>query len=401
MPKIRLNARDIHSFVGLYVSAMLLFLFSTGTLAVFSTELDWLTKPAMRVAPAGEMQSFGSIYDAVVAAHPDASVVHIERPLGRTHFADRATIVTPERKEYYVYVDPYDGDIQGVGTVHTIQNVVRSVHRRLYLPTKYGVPVVTAFVLPLTVSVVAGLFLYRRFWTGFFRWPRFGARRRAWLSESHRLMGVWALVFCVPLLLTSYWYMAESLGFDAPPPREPGVEVARDTLLPLDFDGAVLDRFVAQTQVIYPGLVVTDAELPRWRSQPVRISGPLEAVLVRPRANKVFFDPVTGNAIGQHRGEDFSAMQRVSEAADPIHFGTFGGWVTQAIWLTFGVIMTGLSGFGLWIYAERMRMRAERDAALAGKSGAALLWSGMGLGKWMCFGLLAIGFAWAVKTLLL
>jgi hypothetical protein len=214
-------------------------------------------------------------------------------------------------------------------------------------------------------------------------------------------MGVWALVFCLPLLATSYWYLAESLGFDAPFPREPKMEISRTELLPAAFDGAALDAFVAKAGQVYPGLQVTDAELPRWRSQSVRISGPLEAVLVRPRANKVYFDPVSGNVIGQHRGEDFSVMQRVSEAADPLHFGRFGGLMTEALWVVCGVMMTALAGRGLWIYAERMGMRAARGDAGIPQSGWARAWAGMGLGKWLCLALLAIGLAWAVKTLLL
>lgn len=42
---------SIHSWVGVKLSILLCFIVATGTLAVISHEIDWLTNPAKRVAP--------------------------------------------------------------------------------------------------------------------------------------------------------------------------------------------------------------------------------------------------------------------------------------------------------------------------------------------------------------
>ena len=59
--------------------------------------------------------------------------------------------------------------------------------------------------------------------------------------------------------------------------------------------------------------------------------------------------------------------------ADPLHFGTFGGLATKAIWFVFGAILTGMAVTGVLIYSQRLAKAARGDLR---KRDAA--WSGMG-----------------------
>ena len=59
-----------------------------------------------------------------------------------------------------------------------------------------------------------------------------------------------------------------------------------------------------------------------------------------------------GAMIGKRRGQDLPRFDRRVETVDPLHFGTFGGTATRAIWLVTkllfcGGIVTGLVRFGL------------------------------------------------------
>lgn len=85
------------------------------------------------------------------------------------------------------------------------------------------------------------------------------------------------------------------------------------------------------------------------------------AWLVRDRANGVALDPADGAVLTQLEGEDLGLHERISEMADPLHFGTFGGLVTKVIWFLFGLILTGMSVTGVIIYAKRLE-KAERGA---------------------------------------
>jgi uncharacterized iron-regulated membrane protein len=99
--------------------------------------------------------------------------------------------------------------------------------------------------------------------------------------------------------------------------------------------------------------------------------------------------PADGTVLGSLDGRDLDMHQRISEMADPLHFGTFGGLTTKIIWFLFGVILTGMSVTGTIIYAKRLE-KAERQQ----RSAARIAWSGMGAWAY-------IGIALVVMALIL
>jgi uncharacterized iron-regulated membrane protein len=58
--------------------------------------------------------------------------------------------------------------------------------------------------------------------------------------------------------------------------------------------------------------------------------------------------------LGSYRGEELGLHNRISEAADPLHFGYFGGLTTKIIWFFLGIFMTALSITGFMIYGARL-----------------------------------------------
>ena len=101
-------------------------------------------------------------------------------------------------------------------------------------------------------------------------------------------------------------------------------------------------------------------------------------------------DPRDGAVLMVARGENLSVHQRISEMADPLHFGTFGGLLTKLIWFLFGVVLTGLSVTGVMIYTLRMR-RAEVETARPGL--APWLWRSLGPAAYPSAALILISLA--------
>lgn len=97
------------------------------------------------------------------------------------------------------------------------------------------------------------------------------------------------------------------------------------------------------------------------------------AWLVRDRANGVAIDGKSGRVLMTLDGRELTAHQRISEMADPLHFGTFGGLATKVIWFLFGTILTGMSVTGTIIYARRLAKSDKLET-----STARVAWSGMG-----------------------
>src|SRR5690606_31335362 len=162
----------------------------------------------------------------------------------------------------------------------------------------------------------------RKWWRGFFTRPRRERSRRFW-GDLHRLAGVWSLWFVLLMAASGTWYLVESLGGNAPPAaRLPAGEPG--TAPPL-VTGEALDRMIAHARTTWPALDIQQVRFPSRAGQPLILMGEADPWLVRVRANAIAFDAVTGEEIHRHNGSELGLHQRISEAADPLHFGNFGG----------------------------------------------------------------------------
>jgi uncharacterized iron-regulated membrane protein len=121
-----------------------------------------------------------------------------------------------------------------------------------------------------------------------------------------------------------------------------------------------------------------------------KFEGQKAAILVRPRANAVWTDVRTGAPVLLADARDMSVHQRIAEAADPLHFGTFGGYWTKIPWFLFGLLLTGLSISGVMLYA----MRIGRSKRLRGEGRGIIArgWMGMGPWRWPATALVLVSF---------
>jgi len=111
-------------------------------------------------------------------------------------------------------------------------------------------------------------------------------------------------------------------------------------------------------------------------------------VLVRDRANGVAVDPSTGRITMSLDGRDLNVHQRISEMADPLHFGTLGGLPTKIIWFVFGTLLTALAVTGAIIYT--LRLAKEGRTA---QSKLKVAWAGMGTWAYICTALVLLALA--------
>jgi uncharacterized iron-regulated membrane protein len=341
---------DLHSWAGLKVSLFMFFIAFTGTLAVFAHDIDWLLNPDLRVEMADTRASHGALLDAARQRYPDWKLFYLSEPI-EPWFAAELIAYTPEDERRRIYIDPYRAEVTGDAQWFNAHRFLRETHRNLMLPTRIGVPLVSLLAIPLLISAITSLWIYKRWWRGFLKQPRRGRKRRFW-GDVHRLIGVWSLAFIFIIALTSVWYLVESLGGYAPPaaqmPRgDPEAPPPRIT-------GAELDEMIALAGRDYPELEIKRIMFPLNAAQPIALLGQTDALLVRPRANAIAFDPASGLEVHRHYAGDLSIHQRISEAADPLHFGTFGGLGTRILWFVFGLGMSALSLTGVYLYGLRL-----------------------------------------------
>ncbi|MCJ1962469.1 PepSY-associated TM helix domain-containing protein [Novosphingobium mangrovi (ex Hu et al. 2023)] len=376
-PKGRSLWWRVHSWAGFKLSIFMTFVLATGTLAVFAHEIDWLVTPAMRATPhTGPRASWGTLAAAAARAVPEGRLQSLHAPIN-PWFTAEAWVDTGAGSPRRVYVDPWSGKVTGTHGWANVHRFLRQIHRHLMLPTQIGIPIVSALALLFLASLVTGIVTYKKWWRGFFKRPRGGDARRL-SGDLHRLGGLWSLWFVALISLTGLWYLVETLGGRAPVPELARTEQARAAPT-----GAALDRLVARARHLRPDLHIREIRFtPR---QGVIVLGQDAAWLVRDRANGVALDPADGAVLTQLAGEELGLHERISEMADPLHFGTFGGLFTKVIWFLFGLILTGMSVTGVIIYAKRLE-KAERGA----RGAVTIAWQGMGAWAWASLALILL-----------
>ena len=369
----------LHSWLGLKLSIFLTFILLTGTLAVFAHEIDWLVTPAMRVTPQDAPQaSWGKLAEAAARAEPGARLETLYAPID-PWFAAEAWMDHGEGSPSRVYIDPWTAQVTGTHGWANVHRFLRQVHRHLMLPTKIGIPLVCSLALLLATSLVTGIVTYKKWWRGFLRRPRGGDARRL-TGDLHRLVGLWSLWFVALIALTGIWYLIETLGGNASVPKLP--EVATSPLP----TGAALDRMVEVVQRESPTLQIREIRF--TQDNGVIFLGQNQAWLVRDRANGIAVDPATHRVTMKLDGRDLDVHQRISEMADPLHFGTLGGLATKIVWFVFGAMLTALAVTGTIIYTLRL---AKESRAAQPKLKVA--WTEMGAWAYFCTALVLLALA--------
>jgi uncharacterized iron-regulated membrane protein len=380
---------SVHSWAGLKLSLLMAFICMTGTLAVIATELDWLVQPAMRVEPASRHASWGDMAEAAQAAYPGWTLLSITAPHA-SRFAAQALMRTPQGKQRFVWIDPYRAVVTGDTSWFSIQRWLRNTHRHLFLPTRYGVPLVSALSIPLTLLIVTGLVIYKRWWRCFLAWPRRGKRRLMW-GDVHRLLAVWSLWFAVVIAVSGLWYLIESLGGHAPPLLAITTKDAPRAASP--FNAQSLDSAIARIRQQWPELEIRVLRLEAG-GRAGQVEGQTPAWLVRDRANAIRL-PLEQGESARRSAADLSVHQRISELADPIHFGSFGPWPVRVIWFLFGAALTALCLTGAYLYGLRIAGGSATARAKAGHGGepatpAREAWTGMRPWRWLWLALLLL-----------
>lgn len=352
----------------------------SGTVAVFSHEIDWLLNPALRVQPvAAAAPRWAAVVAAAQQTVPDQKVTTLMLPSGprdavQLWARDAHDTVTR------IYVDPASARVQGTTSYFNVQRFFRSFHMNLFFNTgPWGYLVVCLLALPLLASMATALVFYKRWWQ---RWLVLKLDRgwRVFWSDLHKTGGLWSLWFVLVIGLTAAWYFIEAAGIVPDYPEPPRLDAAS---APLHLDNAL-----AHARSHWPELQVRSITLPGSHyGNMLELEGQAGDVLVRDRANKLFVDPTTGAELGRQRAADLSLAARWVDTADPLHFGDFAGLGVKLIWFVFGLLLSGLSLTGAYLHVQRLQRkyaRADRRPAVVAAYGvSAVLLAASAVGGWI------------------
>lgn len=361
-----------HTWLGVTGGLLLFVICWSGTVAVFSEEIDWLLNPAERVTPGGAQLEWGRWAEAASRAYPALRVASVHAPRGPRSAAE-VWMESGSGQLLRTYVDPYTAEVTGQTTYFNVQRFFRSLHMCLFDVTNTwgGYYLVGAFSLVLLGSAGTALGFYKRWWR---RMAPAGLRawRRAFWSHLHRSGGLWSLWFILVIALTGVWYLAEIAGVELDYPELGPFPVATGAVQPVDALHTAARR-------AWPGLEVRTLTLPGGYFGPVALfEGQTDALLVRDRANLLVLDARTGHELFRRSAERLAWPARWVDTADPLHFGNFAGIVSKTIWFLFGLLLCLVTLAGTALYGRHLARRATlQRLPAAGVAGPSLLVAGL------------------------
>ena len=344
-----------HSWIGLTAGLLMFVICWSGTVAVFSRDIDGLLDPRLS-ASSSVTVAWQLVHDKAQARYPAWRINQINAPLAPGHAVE--TLAEDEHGVLRrIYSDPANGNVLAATSYFNVQRFFRSLHMSLFigeLPV-FGIPLgyllVGLLSFVLFASAVTSLIFYRRFWRGLFRLSTAKGAKVFW-SDLHKLSGLWSLWFLLVIAVTGIWYLVEWKAPDGPPGPEPPQAVAGASPLPID-------RLVDHAQRSYPELRIRVVALYDLRNGLFEVQGQDGSWLLRDRGAKSWVNAFTGAALGVHRPAEVSAHARWIDTADPLHFGDFGGLFVKTIWFLFGLALSGLCLTGAYLQAKRQRRHQD------------------------------------------
>ena len=353
---------NLHSWAGLFVGVLLFVTCVSGTLATLSHELEYLTGAKYRALSSSSSTNYLALENTLNKHYPQAQILYIQRHK-QDYLATEAALKVGDSFRF-VYLDAATGTLLGGGEWARISRFLRNWHMNLSMGWT-GKLIVTSLSVLLVILLVSSFYVYRRWWQGFMKKPAALSldKRSSW-SDWHKLLGLWSLWFIAVMAITGIWYLVEHGLQTAKVPHTvsapPAVSEFKKQSPRKDVSPISLAAAYEAAQQAFPSLDIRYIRYPNKADKPIEVRGYNNDILLRLRANRVYLEPSSGEVLGIQKGEQLPIVARITDTADPLHFGNFAGIGTKLIWGLFGALMSFVSAAG--IYMSWLRVKRKTTA---------------------------------------
>jgi uncharacterized iron-regulated membrane protein len=377
----RQSITALHTWAGLLCAWVLYFVFLTGTLGYFDTEIDYWMRPEVpQPAAIDTARAIELAQRRVESQAPETDQFIIYPPSGRDipqiavfwRTTPDASGVATSRNEVLDRTTGLPIEARATGGGTALYEMHYALH---YLPTSVAYWVVGVCTMFMLVAIVSGVIAHKRIFSDFFTF-RPGNGQRSWL-DAHNVLGVLALPFHLMITYSgfvffcfTYMPFVVAAGYGAGPE-------ARQTFFSEVFRSDATVRAGIAAPLASLTTMAARAEV-QWgvgevRSIDVRRAGDATARVTLTRAHvtptsngeRLVFDGATG-ALLPSAADARSGARLVNDTMMSLHEGLFAG--TAARWLYFlsGVFGTAMIATGLVVWtAKRRKPGVAAHAGLA------------------------------------
>lgn len=355
---------QIHSWTGLLAGLALLVIGVSGSLLVFGKELETVFNPGfMRVEQVQqERLPMDELLTSANRQLPDYEVAGWLIRHDDPQLADVLYVLRHGTDQWRAgTLDPYTGKLLATPRQYTetLTGWLLELHYTFF-GDHIGMIATAVLGLLLCGLGVSGLWLYRDFWSNFFR-LRWRASGRIFFSDLHKTIGISSVVFNLVLGFTgAYWNIAHVFGEWMNGEHEQPKVVKR-----MYSDSISLDKIIAEGGRRIPGFRANFISLPNEPDAPITLWGKVKSSnpLRGTYGSTVVFDAQTGEFKQANDIRKAGLWAQFVDMFEPVHYGNFGGWPVKVLWCAAGLTPGLLAVSGFLIWWKRRGRRSSSDSA--------------------------------------
>jgi len=384
MAGLRRAMTPVHTWSGLLLGWLLVFVFVTGTAGYFDTEIDRWMRPERPVAPSVDdtAVAFGHGVRYLRAHAADAESWFIRVPRDRTYspwlsMSWRGGEDGGGRAE----LDPNTGEqppkaraTGGGGTLYRMHYVLH------YMPERAGEWIVGAATMFMLVALVTGVIIHRRIFHDFFTF-RPGKRQRSWL-DAHNALSVLTLPYQfmitysgLVILASVYMPLVIAAQYGTADRGGPNLQAMYAEMDPTFAFSRDVERSGEPAPMVDMASLVEriDALWSRDALHYLQIHQPgdANAVIVAGddigasplwSTRRLVFDATTGELLGRQEAIVAPAVA-VGDVLKGLHEANFAGPVLRWLFFLSGLLGTAMVATGLVLWTVKRRQRLEKGRA--------------------------------------
>jgi uncharacterized iron-regulated membrane protein len=354
--KLRSLVFQLHRYIGLFVGLILAIVGLTGSLLVFTHELDGIVIQQQfgQVVTQKQTLPLSAIAAKIETAYrdrPDLKIAQFDlHPHAKTY---RIRLIDKEDKHLEVFVNPYTGDILGDRSRDSaFFSRVVELHYSLFAGN-IGTAIVGIVAFLVCLLSVTGAVLWpgwRKLTAGFkIKW---NAHPKRLNFDIHKVAGIVAAVFLFMTAISGFcWNFYEQAAPAiyaltlSPKPAELKSSVATQTPIGID-------EIVKISDAVLPGAITTFISVP---TKPDEVYHIYKKQLQDAQyfANSVEIDRYSGKVLRVNNSQTATLGDRILNAFVPMHYGTFWGLPSRILYVFVGLTPTILIVTGFVMYRYR------------------------------------------------
>lgn len=345
---------SLHAWTGIVTGVLLFVICFSGAIVVFKHEIDTWANPIARAAPrVAEPVGYDAVLRAVGAHDARFTVDTILRPTAQMpayivfgKSADGARLKLAARADTGAVLGPMDSELG---------QFLRTLHVFLFFGPRWIVGFMGVVMLAL---IVTGVLVHQKVLKDLYT-LRWRSSLRLLLSDAHKAIGVWALLFHILIAFTGAWLglapvfigaMRQLAAAEAPAPV-----VVASPAAPRSAAMPSLDALERRAGEQLPDVSLVRVNLSKWGREDAEaaFSGPAPAMLgayggIRYRA-------VDQVLIDRRTPDQMAFWSRFTGLMEPLHYGDFGGLTLKWLYFILGLSPALLSITGTWLWLDRQR----------------------------------------------